>query len=339
LYADLPAELRLLLETPPLTAKRLLELSVTWPGLADAQARAAGLLRVFVITWDPLEHRAPRPDGFAAINVDHDGSELVVYLPIWSLVDMSRTQRTTVRAVIGALTGSAVATVADILHSPADAVTTTGRTTDVDDLLADRVGGTALGTPTIGLVSPGWEEIGIGAITDIVTHTFGPVDLDRSPVALVAAAQPQVGCPACAGRRFGFPADLAEAQARMCRHHSGKADAVIRARLARANVSNPDGWAAITDPSSRISRPHLPGGLATKLADAPQSMFVVAASTKLADRTRLFPRLRRRLRRRVGRRARPVRLPARLAGQPRGGPRPHRSGRRCCGCRRGSGHG
>ena len=283
LYADLPAALRLLLVDPPLTEKKLLELSVTWPGLAVAQARVAGLLRVFVITWDPLEHRAPRPECFAVINVDHDGSELVVYLPIWSLVDSARTRRTTVRAVVGALAGSAVAAAA----GTADAVTATRRTARVDDLLADRAGGTALGTPAIDLVTLGWEDIGLGAITDIVTHTFGPVDLDRSPVALAAAAERQVGCPACAGRRFGFPADLAEAQAQMCRLHRVKADTVIRARLARASASNPDGWAAITDASSRIGRPHLPGGLATKLANASQGMYVVAEPSELADRARL----------------------------------------------------
>jgi hypothetical protein len=293
LYADLPAALRRLLDTPPLTEKKLLELGVTWPGLAGAQARVAGLLRVFVITWDPLEHQASRPEGFATLNADHDGSELVVYLPIWSLVDSARTQRTTICAVIGTMAGSAVATAASIADTPSEAVTATrrpmgrGRTTDANDLLADRAGGTALGAPVIDLVSPGWEAIGLGAITDIVKHAFGPVDLDRSPVALAAAAQRQVGCPACAGRRFGFPADLAESQARMCPPHRVKADTVIRARLARANASNPDGYAAITDASSRIDRPHLPGGLATKLANAPQGMYVVPEPAELVDRARL----------------------------------------------------
>jgi len=229
LYADLPAAHRRLLDTPPLTEKKLLELGVTWPGLAGAQARVAGLLRVFVITWDPLEHQASRPEGFATLNADHDGSELVVYLPIWSLVDSARTQRTTICAVIGTMAGSAVATAASIADTPSEAVTATrrpmgrGRTTDANDLLADRAGGTALGAPVIDLVSPGWEAIGLGAITDIVKHAIGPVDLDRSPVALAAAAQRQVGCPACAGRRFGFPADLAESQARMCPPHRVKA--------------------------------------------------------------------------------------------------------------------
>jgi hypothetical protein len=144
-----------------------------------------------------------------------------------------------------------------------------------------------LGAPAIDLVSPGWEDIGLGAITDIVKHAFGPVDLDRSPVVLPAAAQRQVGCPACAGRRFGFPADLAESQARMCPPHRTKAETFIRTRLARANASNPNGWAAITDASTRLDRPHLPGGLATRLANAPQGMYVVPEPAELADRARL----------------------------------------------------
>jgi hypothetical protein len=167
LYADLPAALRRLLDTPPLTEKKLLELRVTWPGLPDAQARVAGLLRVFVITWDPLEHQASRPEGFATINVDRDGSELVVYLPIWSLVDSARTQRTTICAVAGAMAGSAVATAAGTADTPADAVTATRhprdrvRTGDVDELLAHHARGRALGTPAIDLVSPGWAPIGL----------------------------------------------------------------------------------------------------------------------------------------------------------------------------------
>jgi hypothetical protein len=101
------------------------------------------------------------------------------------------------------------------------------------------------------LVSQGRENIGLGAITDIVQHTFGPVDLDRSPVELAPVALRHTGCPACAGRRFGFPADLGEAQATMCPTHHVKADTVIRSRLARANVSNPDGWRAIVDASAQ----------------------------------------------------------------------------------------
>ncbi len=105
-------------------------------------------------------------------------------------------------------------------------------------------------------------------------HAFGPVDLDRSPVELSTAAQPHLGCPACAGRRLDFPADLDDARERMCPAHRKEAGAVIRTRLNRANARNPSGWAALTDASARLSLPHLPNGLATKLAGADQAMYV-----------------------------------------------------------------
>ena len=81
-------------------------------------------------------------------------------------------------------------------------------------------------------------------------------------------AAPRPGCPACAGRRFKFPADLADAQDRMCPPHRTEADAVIRRRIARAEASNPAGWRMLGDASARLSLPHLPGGLATRLAAA-----------------------------------------------------------------------
>jgi hypothetical protein len=235
-----------------------------------------------------------RPDGFATVNVDHRGSELVVYIPVWSLVEAARTQHTTVSAVLAAMAGSAVVT-ATTGAAGIPAVSTMapcsgtreGQASDADDLLDNRAAGAALGIPTIDLVSPGWEDLGLGAITDIAQHAFGPVDLDRSPVTLPPVPQRLAACPACAGRRFGFPADLAEAQARMCPTHHARAAAVIRTRLARANASNPDGWSAITDASSRIDRPHLPNGLATKLADAGQGMYVVPEPAELARRARL----------------------------------------------------
>src|SRR6266545_4673546 len=117
------------------------------------------------------------------------------------------------------------------------------------DLLSDPAAGSALGVPEVRLVSPGWEDIGLGAITDVVQHAFGPVDLDRSLVELGVPAEVHPGCPACAGLRFRFPAELAEAQDGMCPAHRREAGRVIRTRLARANASNPDGWAALTDAS------------------------------------------------------------------------------------------
>jgi hypothetical protein len=292
LYAYLPVGLRQLLADPPVTEKKLLEIDVAWTGLSGAQARMAEQLRVFVITWDPLERLATRPDGFATVNVDADGSELVVYIPVWSLVEAARAQHTTVSAVLAAMAGSAVVTATRVAEATVESTMASrsgrprGRASDTD-LLADRAAGAALGTPTIGLIAPGWESIGLGAITDIAQHAFGPVDLDRSLVALAPVATRHAGCPACAGRRFEFPADLAEARARMCPTHHAKAETVIRTRLARANASNPDGWGAITDASSRIGLPHLPNGLATKLVDTAHGMYVVPEPAELARRARL----------------------------------------------------
>ena len=55
----------------------------------------------------------------------------------------------------------------------------------------------------------------------------------------------------------------------MCLTHQEEADVVIRRRLARAEASNLAGWRMIVDASARLSLPHLPGGLATRLAADP----------------------------------------------------------------------
>jgi tetratricopeptide (TPR) repeat protein len=139
----------------------------------------------------------------------------------------------------------------------------------VPDLLSGDPG-PALGEAVIVADSPSWDEIGLGAITDFVQQEFGPVELDRSLVELTVTADPRSGCPACAGRRFNFPADLADSQERMCSEHRKQADAVIRRRMARAEASNLAGWRMLGDASARLELPHLPGGLATRLATARQ---------------------------------------------------------------------
>jgi tetratricopeptide (TPR) repeat protein len=65
----------------------------------------------------------------------------------------------------------------------------------------------------------------------------------------------------------------------MCPAHRKEADAVIRSRIARAEASNPAGWRMLGYASARLSLPHLPGGLATRLA---------AAETNLVLRARLL---------------------------------------------------
>ena len=266
LLAGLPGDVRALLARPPLDDTRLLELAARWEGLTPTQARMAETLRLFVVTWDPLEWLAPRPE--AAATTSAWPLEIVVYVPVWSLAEMARRRETTMAAVLAGLGGRAITTAA--AHE--DAVTS-GRYAELaargeaPDLLSSSPG-PALEQAIITAESPEWEDIGLGAITDFVQQAFGPVDLDRSLVELTVTADPWPGCPACAGRRFKFPADLAESQDSMCPAHRNEADAVTRRRIARAQASNPAGWRMLGDASARLSFPHLPGGLATRLAAA-----------------------------------------------------------------------
>jgi tetratricopeptide (TPR) repeat protein len=111
---------------------------------------------------------------------------------------------------------------------------------------------------------------------------LGPVDLDRSPVELAASAEPAADCPACRGGRFGFPGELGESAAAMCPAHRGEADRVSAERFERAQASNPDGWAAVLDACRRLELPHLPNGLATRMAAVEDLMFESREPDELA---------------------------------------------------------
>jgi hypothetical protein len=273
LLAGLPDDVQALLARPPLTETRLLELSARWEGLGptSALAKMADALRLFVVTWDPLEWLAPRPEAVATANAWP--FEIVIYVPVWSLAEMARREETTVAAVLAGLGDRAVATAA--AHE--DAVTS-GRYAglaargEVPDLLsgnpAPAMGRSALGEAVIVAESREWDAIGLGAITDFVQQEFGPVELDRSLVELTVTDDPWPGCPACTGRRFNFPADLADSRELMCPAHRREANTVTRRRMTRAEGSNLAGWRMITDASARLSLPHVPGGLATRLAAA-----------------------------------------------------------------------
>lgn len=286
LVSGLPDDVRRLLVAPPVTEKMLLELSVGWADLPPDQARMAEVVRLFVITWDPLDSIAQRPDGFATVNLDP--LEIAIYVPSWSLLELATRWDYTFAAVLTRVAGSAVVTAAmhpePVLSGDYPGLTTAGV---VPDLLSDTSAGAALGPADIRLVSPGWQDIGLGAITDIVQHSFGPVDLDRSPVELAAASTPRPGCPACTGRRFGFPADLSEARDTMCTTHRREAESVISRRLVRANASNPDGWGALVDATVRREHPHLPNGLATKLPGSDNTTYVRSEPAELAQRAEL----------------------------------------------------
>lgn len=232
-YLELPDEVVTLLSNPPAGEKALLELAAEWPELDPALAELAESVRLFVLTWDPLDWLPGRPDYFHARNVaDNRGdAELVIYFTLAGLERMLDTGRhgSTVAGVLGGVANELIAAAAE---APAPEP-----------------------LPTIGLVSPGWEPIGLGAITDVAVHAFGPVDLDRSLVALPRASRHDNACPACHGQQFGFIADLMEAAAFMCLEHRDAANAVAAERFRRAEVSNQLGWEAIVRASKRLSAP------------------------------------------------------------------------------------
>ena len=266
LLGGLPDHVQALLARPPLDDTRLLELAARWEGLSPTLADMAEALRLFVVTWDPLEWLAPRPEAVATANAWP--FEIVVYVPVWSLAEMAARRETTMAAVLADLGGRAITAAA--AHE--DAVTSRryaerAARGEVPGLLSGDPA-PALGQAVITAEAPSWDDIGLGAITDFVQEAFGPVDLDRSLVELTVTDAPRPGCPACAGRRFKFPADLGDSQDRMCPPHRKEADVVTRRRIARAEASNPAGWRMLGDASARLSFPHLPGGLATRLAAA-----------------------------------------------------------------------
>ena len=119
--------------------------------------------------------------------------------------------------------------------------------------------------PEVAAVTGEWEPIGLAVIQDLVQEAVGPVDLDRTSVVLSERAVLDPGCPACAGRRFGFIADLQEQRASMCAAHNREAHEVTRERINRARRSNPQGWSLIAEASDRLSRPELPVALAEPL--------------------------------------------------------------------------
>jgi hypothetical protein len=281
MLSGLPDLVAHLLSSAPVTRKKLLELRLRWDDVPPAEARMAEALRVFVLTWDPLELNSPRPPAVATANAHP--LEVVVYVPRWSLTSGPEPAV----SVLGKLGGTAVATAAtyedDIVSGRYPALAATRK---APDLLSGPASGP--GDPAeVRAVNGRWEAIGLGAITDIVQQAHGLVDLDRSLVDLSPVTVRESGCPACAGERFGFIAELIESQERMCAAHRREAETVRRARFARAESSNRDGWWAIVDASTRLSQPHLPHGLATGLTYGGAGL--AARARLLAEAAQWFP--------------------------------------------------
>jgi hypothetical protein len=243
-----------LLIAAPADGYSLLELVVDRSGLAAAERRVADALRLFAITRDPLDWIPGRGRAWATANADGDTLELPVYVLHEELLREHEARSGDLGEAVRPFTEPVVLT-----GGRCEGILSAGAYPDLafrrqtPSLLEPAAGAERLPTPTVRLRSPEWEPMGLGAVQDLVQEAFGPVDLDRSKVALEPVASPRAGCPACAGARFGFPGELEEARAGMCSPHRAHALAITGSRFARAQRSNPAGWRAISKGSARVS--------------------------------------------------------------------------------------
>lgn len=267
--SGVPGDVCEALAAAPDDERALLELRLGWTGLGEAEERLAARMRVFLLTWDPLEWVGDgRGPAWATATGDGDSCEVVLYLLLAETLRRTEQGEDTTAAVLGAFAGSVLtvgaryeqALVAGIYAQLAQAG-------EAPSLLSEVGSPAGSSAPELTLAQGGWEPIGLGAIQDLVKEAFGPVELDRSRVRLDPEGAPAPGCPACAGSRFGFPAELADQGPAMCTLHAERAAAISQERLARAQESNPEGWEAIARASSLLGEPTfgLPLGLLRRL--------------------------------------------------------------------------
>ena len=250
-----------LLAAPPEDEYALLEFALDWPGLQGVEAQLAAALRMFVITRDPLDWLADRGCAWATANADGDTLELPVYITCDEVQQQIQAGEGQLQTTLGAVGESVLMAATQSQGSIfAGAYPDLAFGGEVPPLLGPPPGSRSFGSPEIAMRSAGWEPVGLGAIQDLVQDAFGPVDLDRSAVALGPVATRDPDCPACAHDRFGFPGELGEAAADMCDAHRSEASSVTASRMRRAQTSNPAGWRALGKASARTSGVSEPGG-------------------------------------------------------------------------------
>jgi len=234
----------------------ILELRLDWPPDLEIYPQHRQLwLRLFVITGDVLAWIADRGDAWAGVTVDDQVLEVDVYVNRPAVLRGMEEHGGDVAAAITPYAATAMQAALDneellVCGEYYDSVVG-GRTPRLLDDLAGDHG--AFGRPSV-MCRRGWGPIGFGALMDLVEEAFGPIDLDRSVVALGPADPPTEGCPACMGLTFGFPSDLEEARKGFCAPHAAQAREVNQARIARALESNPAGWRAVDKAAMRINK-------------------------------------------------------------------------------------
>ncbi len=225
----------------------LLELSLTFPRLNAIPERLALWLRVFVVTHDPLSWIADRGHVWTAVNTNGRVLEVGIYL------DLDEVQRA--RAAAGGDLAAALGrygeTAMRTILADEPAFTGAGRMPALLAAIDDYDG--RWGVPVVELRSEGWDDIGLGALQDLVHDAFGDVKLDRSPVKLAPVEPLADDCLACDGETFAFPSGLDEAQEHLCARHVAASERLRLDRLSRARASNPAGWRAIDKAAARIN--------------------------------------------------------------------------------------
>ena len=245
-----------LLEEAPEDEYALVELRLDWPYDLDVHPEHRQLwLRCFVLTQDPLTWIADRGDAWTAVTVDDDVLEVDLYLTL----DVVRRTMEETGGDLAAAIGRYASTVMEaalereeeLLEGDYPDRAARGETPRLLDRL-DREH-RAFGTPAI-QAKRTWSTVGLGALTDLVQHAFGHVDLDRSNVTLPPVEPVEEGCPACEGKAFGYPSSLEDAKQTMCDAHRNAAVAVNTTRLLRARESNPAGWRAVDKAVMRVNK-------------------------------------------------------------------------------------
>ena len=256
--SDDPLEL---LAAAPEGEYALLEFALHWDGILGAEAQLAAALGLFVITRDPLDWLADRGCAWATANADGDTLELPLYITRDDVHRRTEACGGHLETALGTLGETALVAATQCQGSIfAGAYPELAFRGTIPRLLDQPVGSGSVGAPVITLRSVSWEPMGLGAIQDLVQDAFGPVGFDRSAVSLHPTETSRPGCPACAGGRFGFPGELAEAAAEMCEAHRSEASMVTGSRIRHARTSNSAGWRAIGKGSARISGVPEPGG-------------------------------------------------------------------------------
>jgi hypothetical protein len=192
-----------LLAHPPAERYALLELSVEWDGLDDIRSRFAAALRVFVITRYPLDWLGDREHAWVTANADGDTLELPLYVALDEIQRRLESTDSDLPSAIGPLAeGVVVAATHNQGVVLAGAYADMALRGEISRLLDTDVGEAdpTLGTPGVTVRTDGWEPIGLGAIQDLVQDAFGPVDLDRSLVALPPGESSQRRVPGVCGQ-------------------------------------------------------------------------------------------------------------------------------------------